>query len=177
MSSQNQHRDLRIFLLPLEGVEQTDTLYFLFTHVQVAEIIGYQPIQKIPFSDRHLLGIVPYQNQLLPVINVSDLCAPTIAPTQNRYKQLMVIRTGACDPTTGEPLKVAIMANTAIRTLKLTSQALTDSFLQQDPPHWLQASKELRGFFKWQDTNVALLNFDHLAAGNTTSSRLGNDDR
>jgi len=170
MSSQSQHHDLRIFLLPMEGVEQEDTLHFLFTHVQVAEIIGYHPIQKIPFSDRHLLGIIPYQNQLLPVINVSDLCAPTIAPTQSRYKQLMIIRTGAFDPLTGEPLKLAIMANTAIRTLKLSSQALTESFLQQEPPPWLQASKELRGFFKWQDTHVALLHLDHLAAGSNVSA-------
>lgn len=169
MNPQTEHHDLRIFLLPMEGVEQADTLYFLFTHVQVAEIIGYQPIQKIPFSDRHILGIVPYQNQLLPVINLSDLCAPTTAPAQNRYKQLMVIRTGAIDPVTGEPLKLAIMANTAIRTLKLSTQALTNSFLQQDPPQWLHASKELRGFFQWQDTYVALLYLDHLAAGLSAS--------
>lgn len=175
MSSQSQ--DLRIFLLPMEGVEQADTVYFLFTHVQVAEIIGYQPIQKIPFSDRHILGIIPYQNQLLPVINLSDLCAPTIAPPQNRYKQLMVIRTGAVDPVTGEPLKLAIMANTAIRTLKLSTQILTDSFQHQDPPQWLQASQALRGFYKWQDTSVVLLQLDHLAAGFRTSSSTDRDAR
>ena len=177
MSSQRQLHDLRIFLLPMEGIDQADTLHFLFTHVQVAEIIGYRPIQKIPFSDRHILGIVPYQDQLLPVINVSDLCAPTTAPTQNRYKQLMIIRTGALDPGTGEPLKLAIMANSAIRTLKLSTQALNDTFIQQDPPQWLQATKELRGFFQWQNTRVALLHLDHLAAGVDGSSSIDGDGR
>lgn len=149
----------------MDGIEQSDTMYFLFTHVQVAEIIGYQPIQKIPFSDRHLLGIISYQDQLLPVINVSDLCAPTLQPSRNRYKQLMIIRTGAFDPVTGAPLKLAIMANAAIRTLKLPAQALTNNFIHREPPQWLQASKMLRGFFQWQDTYVALLNLDQLAAG------------
>lgn len=165
MTSPTQHQASRIFLLPMDGIEQSETMYFLFTHVQVAEIIGHHPIQKIPFSARHLLGIIPYQDQLLPVVNVSDLCAPTLQPSRSRYKQLMIIRTGAFDPVTGVPLKLAIMANAAIRTLKLPVQALTNNFIHRDPPQWLQASTVLRGFFQWQDAYVALLNLDQLVVG------------
>lgn len=165
MMSQNRQQDVRIFLLPMDGLEQAENMYFLFTQSQVAEIIGFLPIQKIPFSERHMLGIIPYRDQLLPVINVLDLCAPAVRPERHQYKQLMIIRTGAVAPNTGEPLKIAIMANSAIRTLKLSTQAMTNSFHQQPLPSWLQASEQLRGFFQWQDSYVAMLDVDQLVSG------------
>jgi len=175
MMSQHRQQDVRIFLLPMDGLEQAENMYFLFTQSQVAEIIGFHPIQKIPFSERHLLGVIPYRNQLLPVINILDLCAPSMLPERNRYKQLMIIRTGAVAPDTGEPLKIAVMANSAIRTLKLSTQALSNSFHQQPLPPWLQASEQLRGFFQWQDSYVALLHLDQLALGPLSPSSRGID--
>lgn len=165
MKSQQRQQDVRIFLLPMDGLGQAENMYFLFTQNQVAEIIGFHPIQKIPFSERHMLGIIPYRNQLLPVINVLDLCAPSVLPERNRYKQLMIIRTGAIAPDTGDPLKIAIMANSAIRTLKLSTQAMANSFHQQPLPPWLEASEQVRGFFQWQDSYVTLLHLDQLASG------------
>lgn len=165
MMSQHAQHDVRIFLLPMDGREQGEQLYFLFTHNQVAEIIGFHPIQKIPFSERHVLGIIPYRNQLLPVIDVLDLCAPAAAPERNRYKQLMIMRTGAIAPDTGEPLKIAIIANAAIRALTLAPQVLANNFQQQPLPPWFQASELLRGFFQWQGAHVALLHLDRLVSG------------
>ncbi|MDD2463497.1 MAG: chemotaxis protein CheW [Desulfobulbus sp.] len=173
MASQQRHQDTRVFLMPMEGLECAQNISFLFSQTQVVEILGNRPIQKIPFSPRHLLGIIAYQGRLLPVISLPDLCGRASEVGRIRYKQLMVVRTGVSDPDSGEPLKVALATNAAIRILKLSSQALVNSFIQKQAPDWLTASIGLRGFFQWQDECVALMQLNNVSLGNDAPSPEG----
>ncbi|MGD9947150.1 MAG: chemotaxis protein CheW [Desulfobulbus sp.] len=170
MASQQRHQDARVFLMPMDDLECTQNISFLFSQTQVVEILGNRPIQKIPFSPRHVLGIIAYQGRSLPVINLPDLCGRASEAGRNRYKQLMVVRTTVSDPESGEPLKVALATNAAIRILKLSSQALTNSFIQKQAPDWLTASIGLRGFFQWGDECVALVQLNNVALGNDVPS-------
>lgn len=158
-------QDVRAFLLPMDDADRARSISFLFNQSQVVEILGERPIQKIPFSPRYVLGIISYQGQLLPVISLPHLCGHAPEAGGHRYKQLMVVRTGVSDPDSGEPLKVALATKTAIRTHKLSAQALANGFTQQQAPDWLLSMDGLRGFFQWRDEFVALVQLNHLALG------------
>ncbi|MGE4559456.1 MAG: chemotaxis protein CheW [Desulfobulbus sp.] len=162
-------QDVRAFFLPMDGADRTRRISFLFNQSQVVEILGERPIQEIPFSPRYMLGIISYQGQLLPVISLPHLCGHAPEEGTHRYKQLMIVRTGVSDPDSGEPLKVALATKAAIRTHKLSVQALANGFTRQQAPDWLLAMDGLRGFFQWRDEFVALVQLNHVALGGDSS--------
>lgn len=162
---ERQPSEVRTFLLPLTLADSEKSVFCLFSQNQVVEIVGRRPVQHIPFSPTYLKGVVSYQGALLPVVNLDELCNRPQKSGRAQYKQLVVLRTGAVDPATGEPLKIAVAASTGVRSVKLSAQMLADGFDPQEPPLSLAASGIMRGFFQQQATYVALVNLDQIVLG------------
>lgn len=162
---ERQPSEVRIYLLPLTLADSEKNVFCLFSQNQVVEIIGRRPVQHIPFSPAYLKGVVSYQGALLPVVNLDELCNRSQKSGQAQSKQLVVLRTGAVAPATGEPLKIVVAASTGVRTVKLSAQVLADGFDPQEPPLSLAASGIMRGFFQQQATYVALVNLDQIVLG------------
>lgn len=169
MASQPRHQEVKAFLLPLEGSEQLHDdlhdVFFLFSQNQVVEVLNRQPIQRVPFAPLYLHGLLPYQGHLLPVIDVNGLFGYAPDASAGPCKQLMIIRTAATDPQTGELLKAAIPAHTAVRTIKIPAQTLASGFLPRQAPDCLAASGLVRGFFQWEEEYVAVLHLDQVVLG------------
>lgn len=160
-----QSSEVRTFLLPLTLADSNASVFCLFSQSQVVEILGRRPIQRIPFSPGYLQGVVSCQGALLPVVHLDELCNRSEKSGREPSKQLVVLRTGAADPATGEPLKIAVAASAGVRTVKLSAQMLTDGFVPGEPPPSLAASGILRGFFQQQATHVALVHLDQIVLG------------
>ena len=165
MSNEGRQAGMRAFLLPLTLADAAGDVFCLFSQNQVVEILGRRAIQRIPFSPAYLKGVVNYFDQLLPVINLDDLCDRKQAVRNEGYHQLMVIRTGAFDPTTGEPLKAVIAASTKVRMAKLSAQILATTFVEQEAPASLKATGVLRGYFLRQSSGVALIDLSRVVLG------------
>jgi purine-binding chemotaxis protein CheW len=167
MTIEGRQTETRTYLLPLALDDAGDNVFCLFSQNQVVEILGLGPIQRIPFSPSYLKGVVNYFDQLLPVINLDELCnrKRTAAAGNEGYRQLMVVRTGAVDPVTGKPLKAVITSRTRVHMVKFADQILATSFVEQEPPASLKASGVLRGFFQRQANYVALLDLHRVVLG------------
>jgi len=165
MTSEGRQAETRTYLLPLALDDAEGNVFCLFSQNQVVEILGPRPIQRIPFSPSYLRGVVNYFNQLLPVINLDDLCNRKTVSRNEGFRQLMVVRTGAVDPVTGRPLKAAIISRTRVHMAKFADQVLATSFVEQEAPTSLKASGVLRGFFQRQAHYVALLDLHQVVLG------------
>ena len=165
MTTERQQAEIRTFLLPLKLDDSNDPVFCLFSQNQVVEIIGRRSVQPIPFSPVFLKGVVNYNNRLLPVINLDELCSRKKTPRPEEYQQLMVLRTGAVDAATGEPLKAVVTASTRVRIVKLSGQMMAAAFVEQEAPPSLKASGVLRGFYQQQDNQIALLDLSRVVSG------------
>lgn len=165
MTKERQQLGTRTFLLPLALDDSKDNIFCLFTQNQVVEILGPRPIQQIPLSPAYLKGVVHYFDQLLPVINLDELCRRNRGLRQESYQQLMVIRTGMVDDATGEPLKAAVAASARVRIANFSGQMLTSAFIEQEAPLSLKNSGVLRGFFQHQTNYIALFDLSRLLLG------------
>lgn len=165
MSEQNQQAQVRMYLLPIPVGGDGGSVFCLFSQNQVVEILGRRPVLPIPSSPVYLYGVIGYHDSLLPVIGVHELCGGNGTGGRERIRQLVVIRTGAIDPRTGEPLKAALATGVGMRLAKLSRQALASGFVESDAPSVLRESGLLRGFFQRQKTGVAVLDFGRLVLG------------
>ena len=165
MTNERRQAEIRTFLLPLTLDDSNNNVFCLFSQNQVVEILGRRPVQRIPMSPNYLKGVLPYQDQLLPVINLDALCSRKSTAGQEGYRQLVVIRTGVVDSATGEPLKAAITASARVRIAKLSAQALATAFVEQEAPASLKNSGVLRGFFQQQANFIALIDLNQVLLG------------
>ena len=156
---------IRAFLLSLAVDDVAGKVFCLFSQSQVVEILGLRPIQRIPFSPAYLEGVINYFDQLLPVINLDKLCNRTANHKDEGHRQLMVIRTGSVDPTSGEPLKVVIAARTKVRLAKLSAQLLTAPCTGREAPLSLKNTGILRGYFPQDSGGIALIDLSRVALG------------
>jgi len=165
MANQRQQAGIRAFLLPLTINGSVDNVVCLFSQNQVVEILGPRPVQRIPGSPAYLKGVLLYHDDLLPVIDLDDLCNRQPAGRQERYRQLVVVRTGATDPVTGEPLKAVVTASVQVRIAKLSGQELTRGFTEREAPAALRDTGLLRGSFQRGDDAVVVLDLGPVVRG------------
>lgn len=165
MANERQQAGIRTFFLPMTINDSTGNVFCLFSQSQVVEILGPRPIQQIPYSPPYLKGVLHYDDRLLPVISLDDLCDQKQKERQGRYRQLVVIRTGAVDPVTGEPLKAVVTANVRVRIAKLSGQELTTAFVEREAPPSLRDSGALRGFFQRHGDFVAVFDLGPVVQG------------
>lgn len=165
MTSAGRQTEIRAFLLPLAVDAAAGKVFCLFSQNQVVEILEQRPISRIPFSPPHLKGIVNYFGQLLPVINLDELCNWHNTARNEGYRQLVVVRTGAVDPATGEPLKAVIASSARVRMTKLSPQFLAAPFAGQEIPASLKSTGLLRGYFQQQSSGVALIDLSQVVLG------------
>ena len=172
MANKRQQAGLRTFLLPLMIDGGPDNVACLFSQSQVVEILGPRPVQQIPGSPAYLKGVLLYHDSLLPVIDLDDLCNRKPTGRRERYRQLVVVRTGAADPETGEPLKAVVTAGVRVRIAKISGQELATDFVEHEAPPSLRDSGLLRGFYQRQGEAVALFDLGPVVQG-TFVDRLG----
>ncbi len=156
---------IRAFLLPLTLDDATCAVFCLFSHQQVVEVLGRRPVQRIPFSPAYIQGVISYADQLLPVIHLDGLCNRSMVGHPEGYRQLVVIRTGANDPATGIPLKVAIAVNTRVQMTTLPSQVLATELAEQEAPASLRATGLLRGYVLQPTGGIAVIDLSRVALG------------
>jgi len=165
MANERQQAGIRTFFLPMTINDSTGNVFSLFSQSQVVEILGPRPIQQIPRSPAYLKGVLHYHDRLLPVISLDDLCNRKQKGVQERYRQLVVIRTGAVDLVTGEPLKAVVAANVRVRIAKLSGQELATAFVEREAPPSLRDSGVLRGFFQRHADSVAVFDLGSVVQG------------
>jgi len=166
MAAKNEQLQIgnRSYLLPL-AVGQSENFVCLFTQNQVVEILAPRFVQPIPGSPRYLKGVVLYRDDLLPVIDLDELCSRHQPVQSERYRQLAVIRTGAVDPKTGVPLKAVVAARDRMQIARISGKELAETFKQRDVPPALSESGLVRGCFRREDDSVALLDLGPVVRG------------
>ena len=165
MANEQQQAGIRTFLLPLTINDSSGNVVCLFSQSQVVEILGPRPVQQIPCSPTYLKGVLLYQDSLLPVINLDDLCNQNCNGQRENYRQLVVIRSGALDAATGEPLKAVVAASVRVRIEKVSKQELATAFVKKEAPSSLRDSGLLRGFFQRHADSVAVLDLGPVIQG------------
>lgn len=171
VGNERQQAGVRAFLLPLKVNSGLENVVCLFSQSQVVEIIGPRPVQQIPGSPAFLKGVLLYQDSLLPVIDLDDLCNRQRMNGRRQYRQLMVVRTGAVDPVTGEPLKAVVASAVRVQIAKISGQELTETLVDQEAPVSLRDLGLVRGFFRRHEETVALLDLGPVVQGTVAGSR------
>jgi purine-binding chemotaxis protein CheW len=172
MANERQQTGIRAFLVPLTINDSPGSVVCLFSQSQVVEILGPRPMQQIPCSPAYLKGVLLYHDSLLPVVNLDDLCNRKRIGRQERYRQLVVVRTGAVDPVTGEALKAVVTASDRVRIAKVSGQELATGFVEQEAPTALRDCGLLRGYFQRHGDLVAVLDLGPVVLG-TCADHLG----
>jgi chemotaxis signal transduction protein len=172
MANEKQQSGIRTFFLPMTINDSTGNVFCLFSQSQVVEILGPRPIQQVPRSPAYLKGVLHYDDKLLPVISLDDLCNRKQKGRQERFRQLVVIRTGAVDLVTGELLKAVVTATARVRIAKLSGQELATAFVEREAPPSLRNSGVLRGFFQRHADSVAVFDLGPIVLG-TVKDGLG----
>ncbi|MDR2549881.1 MAG: chemotaxis protein CheW [Desulfobulbus sp.] len=165
MESERQQLGLRSFLLPLAVNDSPGNFVCLFTQNQVVEILEPRFVLHVPGSPGYLAGVLLYHDSLLPVIDLDELCNRHQAEPRKRYRQLVVVRTGAADPETGVPLKAVVAVKAQVRIAKISGKELAETFERQEAPPSLNASGLVRGCFRRQDDAIALLDLGPVVRG------------
>jgi|GEM_PF-1248057 Chemotaxis signal transduction protein len=178
MTHEQQQIGIRSFLLPLAVSDCPENFVCLFSQNQVVEILDARFVQYIPGSPGYLKGVVLYYDSLLPVIDLDELCNRRHAARARRYRQLVVVRTGAVDPETGVALKAAVAADVRVRIVKISGKELAEAFEQREVPPALGASGLVRGCFRYEDNAIVLINLGPIVVGAyaaTWQKLVGND--
>lgn len=161
---------IRSFLLPLSINGYPDGFVCLLTQNQIVEFIDAQFIQQIPCSPGYLKGVLLYQDSLLPVIDLDELWGPHQSVQEKRYRQFIVVRTGAVDPETGAPLKAVVAAKDRARIAKISGKELEEKFEQRETPPFLSESGLVRGCFRHEDDSILLLDLGPVVQGAYTNA-------
>ena len=69
-----QQAEIRTYLLPVTLTSPAETFFVLLSQNQVVEVLGKRPIGKIPCAPPYLKGVISYQDSLVPVIALEQLC-------------------------------------------------------------------------------------------------------
>ncbi|MBM9536454.1 chemotaxis protein CheW [Desulfobulbus alkaliphilus] len=165
MKARGRCEDRRVFLLPMTITDWPGSVFCLFSQNQIVEILSQRPIQRIPFSSEYLQGVLVYLDRLIPVICLDTLCNGQWTVPRGGYRQLVVVRTGAVDPETGEPLKVMVLAKAGVRMEKITSETYGASLLEREAPASLRRTGLLRGFYQHQNKALVLIDLSTLLLG------------
>ena len=160
-----QQAEIRTYLLPVTLSRPAETFFVLLSQNQVVEVLGKRPIGKVPCAPPYLKGVIAYQDTLVPVIALEQLCGAADHESGGEIPQLVIVRTGAVDPDTGAPLKVAVIAGRRLRMARFTAALLATGFNALPAPESLEASGILKGYFSRQNNNIAVVDFHDLVAG------------
>ena len=144
----------------LEG-DATDLFCFL-SQSQVVEVLPEKPVSRIPFSPRHIRGVIPYSGTILPVIDLDVLCGAE-EKEDAQYRQFVVVRAGASDQQSGEFFKVVIAVRTRILIERLASAELAALRAEREIPRNLPVKELLHGLFKQEDKYFLLFDFNKIA--------------
>ena len=171
VTAAKQQAEIRTYLLPVTLTSPAETFFVLLSQNQVVEVLGKRPIGKVPCAPPYLKGVISYQDSLVPVIALEQLCGAAAHESGGEIPQLVIVRTGAVDPDTGAPLKVAVIAGRRLRMARFTAAMLATGFNTQAAPESLEASGILKGYFSRQNNNIAVVDFHDLVAGMHGASR------
>lgn len=167
MTNKPEQMQQRTFLLPLPVHDATSPVFCLFTQNQVVEILGRLPVYRIPLSPSWLAGVLPSRDELLPVIALDHLCGAPKTKLSGTYRQLVVIRTGADDLRSGEPLKAVIAASGKVQMVRFSTKLLASAFVAAEAPASLRHTGLVRGYFQWRNSGFALLDLGRLVQVST----------
>lgn len=165
MAHERQQAGIRSFLLPLSINGAAENVACLFSQNQVVEILGPRPVEYIPGSPGYLRGVMLYHDSLLPVVDLEALCDRHQPVRQEQYRQLVVVRTGAVDPVTGESLKAVVSAKVRMQLAKISGQELAQASEQGEVPSSLRESGLVRGCFRRQGDSVVLFDLGPVVQG------------
>ena len=153
--------DTNFFLLPAD-TDSERQLFFIFSKVQVIEIIKDINRFPVPFCPGFIKGVAPYNQQLIPIVCLEEMLGLENSRPGQVYRQFIVVRSSEVNPETGDNLQVIIAAHSKLQFPKGEAAGGIDAFKKKDIPEHLDNVDFIRGFFMNTKEAAVVVDFNQL---------------
>ena len=133
-------------------------IYFLFSLLQMEDILMDVAVQPVPFSPPYIEGVAEWQDNVLPVLSLEQ-CLGLASDNTGRAKRLMVVRAArkADTPVNGYRSMLRVVPSIRMVTLPIPCTPVS--------VEWLPEQSLVRGVYEWEKGFLVVVKIDKSLLG------------
>jgi purine-binding chemotaxis protein CheW len=151
--------DQRVIIFPAQTPKVSGKqVHFLFSVLQVLDVVRELAVTEVPFSPSYIEGIAEWRERVLPVISLEECLGLTPSDTR-QAQRFMVVRMRKGDNADDTALQGVIKVVSAIRMVSLPIPCTPSSNGR------LPRGELVRGIYEWDEGVLVVANMENILSG------------
>lgn len=134
-------------------------VHFLFSVLQIVDIMKNLSVQPVPFSASYIEGIAKWRDQIIPIVFLED-CLGLATQDIAQYERLVVVRSADRASVHVGSLLGGFKVASAIRMLSLPINCSPAS------NGWIPDTSLVRGIYEWDEGFLVVVRTENILSGN-----------
>ena len=149
----------RVIIFPAQTPKVSDKqVYFLFSLVQMEDVIMDAAVQPVPFSPPYIEGVAEWRDHVVPVISLEE-CLGLKSEKSQKARRLMVVRATKKNNTKVESHRSMLRVVPPIRMASLPIECTPVSF------GWVPEKNLVRGIYEWEKGFLVVAHTEKILLG------------
>jgi len=137
-------------------------VYFLFSMVQMEDVIMDAAVHPVPFSPSYIEGVAEWRDHVVPVLSLED-CLGLEPEKSQKLKRLMVVRVAKKEITQVENQRSMLRVVPPIRMVTLPIACTPVSV------GWIPEKNMVRGIYEWEKGFLVVAHTEKILLGGNGS--------
>lgn len=153
----------RVLIFPAQTPKVLDRqIYFLFSLVQMEDVIMDAAVHPVPFSPPYIEGVAKWRDHVVPVLSLED-CLGLKPIKSQKVSRLMVVRVTKKEITKVENHRSMLRVVPPIRMVTLPIACRPVSV------GWIPESNLVRGIYEWEKGFLVVIHTEKILLGGNGS--------
>lgn len=133
-------------------------VYFLFSQLQMEDLLMDTPVQPVPLSSHYIEGVAEWHDQVLPIISL-EACLGMEFQNSFQIQRLMVVRAQKNYYASKDICRVMLRVVPPIRMLTLPIKCSPAS------DRWIPKNKFARAVYEWENGFLVVAHMANILDG------------
>ena len=153
----------RVLIFPAQTPKILDRpVYFLFSLVQMEDVIMDAAVHPVPFSPPYIEGVAEWRDHVVPVLSLEE-CLGLKPEKSQKARRLMVVRVTKKETTTVENHRSMLRVVPPIRMATLPIECKPVS------AGWIRERNLVRGIYEWEKGFLVVTHTEKILLGGNGS--------
>jgi len=153
----------RVLIFPAQTPQVLDRpVYFLFSLVQMEDVIMDAAVHPVPFSPSYIEGVAEWRDHVVPVLSLEE-CLGLKFEKSKKARRLMVVRVAKNELTKVENQRSMLRVVPPIRMVTLPIECTPASV------EWIPERNLVRGIYEWEKGFLVVTHTEKILFGSNGS--------
>ncbi len=153
----------RVLIFPAQTPKVLDRqVYFLFSLVQMEDVIMDAAVHPVPFSPPYIEGVAKWRDHVVPVLSLEE-CLGLKPEKSQKFKRLMIVRVANKEITKMENHRSMLRVVPPIRMVTLPIACRPVSV------GWIPERNLVRGIYEWEKGFLVVTHTEKILLGGNSS--------